>query len=173
MTVLQDNLSPRAQLPGLFGTTNMTKGFAANIDLLAYSLTQRGVHLLMHTTRKSAIEELGQVLLLTYADFIQDNPMFTTLPFDTIFIFDHLRGRHEALAVSRKIHMLHDDWRFDRYSSIGFYVDDRRGDWMRPRRLTSLFDNKSRQYLRFMKSQETESDRIFSISLQSDSSTSV
>ena len=158
MTLIQDNLSPRAQLPEL---TLARKRFADSIDLLAYSLTAQGVHLLVHAARKDAIEELGQVLLLSYANFVQDKPMFTTLPFDTIFIFDHLAGRHEALGVSREIHLLHDDWRFDRYSSIGFYVDDRRGDWMRPLRLTSLYNNKSRQYLRFMKSQATESDRIF------------
>jgi len=158
MTLIQDNLSPRAQLPEFFP---MRKRFADSIDLLAYSLTTEGVHLLVYTARKNAIEELGQVLLLSYADFIQNKPSLTALPFDTIFIFDHLAGRHEALTVSREIHMLHDDWRFDRYSSIGFYVDDRRGDWMRPLRLTSLYNNKSRQYLRFMKSQATESDRIF------------
>jgi len=158
MTLIQDNLSPRAQLPEL---SLKPKGFADSIDLLAFSLTHQGVHLLVHTCRKGAIEELGQILLLHYAHFIQDKPIFTSLPFDTIFIFDHLLGRHEALAVSREIHLLHDDWRFDRYSSIGFYLDDRRGDWMRPSRLTSLFNNKSRLYMRFMKSQPTEHDRIF------------
>jgi len=158
MTLIQDNLSPRAQLLEL---PRGNKVLAGTLDLLAYSLTDKGVHLLVHATRKNAIEELGQVLLLGYATHAQGNPMFTALPFDTIFMFDHLAGRHEALMVSRQIHMRHDNWRYDRYSSIGFYLDDRRGDWMRPHRLTSLFKNKSRQYLRFMKSQATESDRIF------------
>jgi len=158
MTILQDNLSPRMRIPEL---SIQPRGYANSIDLLAYSLTRQGVHLLVYTARKSAIEELGQVLLLGYANFIQDKPAFTALPFNTVFLFDHLAGRHQALAVSRDIHMRHVDWRYDRYSSIGFYLDDRRGDWMRPRRLTSLFNNKPRQYLRFIKSQETERDRIF------------
>jgi len=158
MTILQDNLSPRTRISEL---SMHSLGYADSIDLLAYSLTRRGVHLLVYTSQKSAIEELGQVLLLGYVEFIQDNPAFTALPFETVFLFDHLAGRHQALAVSRDIHMRHTDWRYDRYSSIGFYLDDRRGDWMRPRRLTSLFHNKPRQYLRFIKSQETERDRIF------------
>jgi len=158
MTLIQDHLSPRAQL---LEVPTRPRGYASEIDLLAYSLTETGVHFLVHTTRKIAIEEFGQALLFSYQAYIQKQVSFDQLPFDTIFIFDKLLGRHEALQVSKEIHLLHDEWRYDRYSSIGFYLDDRRGDWMRPYRLTSLFNAKPKYYLQFLKSQETESDRIF------------
>lgn len=158
ISLLQDTLSPRRDLDELSGKA---RGYASTIDLLAYSLTTTGVHLLIHTTRKSVIEDFGQTLLLSYQRHIQEQAALKQLPFDTIFIFDKLAGRHEALDVSREIHLLHDEWRHDRYSSIGFYLDDRRGDWMRPYRLTSLFGGKPKQYLRFIKSLQTESDRVF------------
>jgi hypothetical protein len=158
MTLIQDSLSPRGKLTELKVRTG---GYSSEIDLLAYSLTETGVHLLVHTTRKTAIEEFGQALLFSYQTYIQQRLLLKQLPFDTIFIFDKLAGRHEALNVSREIHLLHDEWRYDRYSSIGFYLDDRRGDWMRPYRLTSLFNAKPTHYLQFIKSQETESDRVF------------
>ena len=156
--LMQDNLSPRMKLDQI---KIKPVGYSSEIELLAYSLTNSGVHLLVHTLRKSAIEELGQILLLSYEKFFCTQHVAKDIPFDTIFIFDKLLGRHEALSVSREIHLLHEDWRGDRYSSIGFYLDDRRGDWMRPYRLTSLFDNKPRNYLRFIKSQAIESDRVF------------
>jgi len=158
MMLIQDNLSPRAKLDEYPG---VSKRYPSEVDLLAYSLTPTGVHLLIHTSRRSAIEEFGQTLLIAYGKYLQEKHIVNELPFDTIFIFDKLRGRHEALNVSREIHLLHDDWRYDRYSSIGFYLDDRRGDWMRPYRLTSLFEGKPGYYLQFIKSQETESDRVF------------
>ena len=158
MTLIQDALSPRARLND---TPGPSKGFSREIDLMAYSLTHTGVHLLIYTTRKTSIEELGQTLLISYAQYLRDDRTTRLLPFDTIFIFDTLNGRHQALTVSRDIHLLHEDWRNDRYSSIGFYLDDRRGDWMRPYRVTSLFGGKPRQYLRFIKSLQTESDRLF------------
>jgi hypothetical protein len=158
MTVLQDNLSPRQKLSEL---QVRTIGYSSEIVLLAYSLTATGVHLLVHTTRKAAIEELGQALLFSYQTYIQQQQRSDQLPFDSIFIFDKLVGRHEAFNVSREIHQLHEDWRYDRYSSIGFYLDDRRGDWIHPYRLTSLFGGKPKHYLQYMKSQETESDRLF------------
>lgn len=156
LTLMQDNLSPRTMLSDLPVRRRLHE-----VELLAYSLTLTGVHLLVYTTRKQAIEELGQILLLSYAAYIHADGTFGVLPFDSIFIFDNLVGRHEALQVSREIHLLHEDWRNDRYSSIGFYLDDRRGDWMSPHRLTSLFDNKPRRYIHFLKSPETERDRIF------------
>jgi hypothetical protein len=158
MTLLHDSLSPRAKLDGIHLKTN---GYSTDIDLLAYSLTQTGVHLLVHTKRKTAIEELGQALLFSYQTYLQQQAQTSKIPFDTIFIFDKLAGRHEALHVSKEIHLLHDEWRYDRYSSIGFYLDDRRGDWMRPYRLTSLFNAQPKYYLQFMRSQDTESDRVF------------
>ena len=158
MTLMQDNLSPRKKLDP---AQSHPRGYSYDIDLLAYSLTATGVHLLVHALRKSAIEDFGQALLFSYQAYLQKQSKISDLPFDTIFIFDTLAGRHEALNVSREIHLLHEDWRYDRYSSIGFYLDDRRGDWMRPFRLTSLFESKPKLYLRFIKSQQTESDRVF------------
>lgn len=158
MTLIQDSLSPRGKLDEM---SVRTKGYSSEIELLAYSLTTTGAHLLVHTTRKTAIEDFGQALLFSYQTYIQEQLVHNELPFDSIFIFDKLAGRHEALNVSREIHLLHDDWRNDRYSSIGFYLDDRRGDWMHPYRLTSLFEAKPKLYVRFIKSQPIESDRVF------------
>jgi hypothetical protein len=156
--LLQDHLSPRGELEEIEPKPHP---YAALIDLLAYSLTPTGVHLLVHTLRRSAIEAFGQSLLTSYADYLSLHHYDADLPFDSIFVFDHLAGRHEALCVSRDIHMLHPNWRNDRYSSIGFYLDDRRGDWMRPYRLTRVFDNQTSYYLRFLKSRATEKDHIF------------
>jgi hypothetical protein len=158
LSLIQDSLSPRTRLADYHFDH---RDYAHEIDLLAYSLTTNGVHLLIYTKRKTAIEELGEVLLLNYAAYIHQDRLVRVLPFDSIFIFDSLAGRHEALGVSREIHLLHEDWRNDRYSSIGFYLDDRRGDWMRPLRVTALFDSQPRHYLEFINSRETEKDRLF------------
>ena len=159
LSLVQDNFSPRKQISATLGLlrSSMTP------DLLAYSLTPTGVHLLIFTTSKSTIEVTGQRLLLDYVEYLQKLTTMRELPFETLFTFDALTGRHEALAVSRDIHLLHPNWQEDRYSSIGFFIHDRRGDWMRPARLVSLFHNKPEWYLKFLKSRATESDRIFQL----------
>lgn len=156
IATLQDMLSNVAfhHFPGT--------SFAHDIDLLAYSLTPQGVHLLLHTKSKVTLENFGQTVLLRYAEYLGSQPLRRALPFDGIFMFDHLAGRHEALGVSKEIHHMHEHWRHDRYSSIGFYLDDRRGDWMRPYRLTNIYSNQPALYLAYMMSRETAPDRIFS-----------
>lgn len=158
ISLLQSALSPYDRLRPFDFSANP---LAVEIDLLAYSLTENGVHLLVYTIRKKTLGELGQLLQTQYAAYIQKQMDYASLPFESIFIFDHLAGPHEALAISREIHLLHDDWRYDRYSSIGFYLDDRRGDWIRLWRLARLYDNQPSHYLEYLKSPETETDKIF------------
>lgn len=130
---------------------------AVETSLLAYSLTETSIHLLIYSLRKSAIDELGEKLLFNYAQLISA----PRLPFDTLVIYDHLAGPHSALNVSREIHLLHKNWRHNRYSSIEFYLDDRQSDWVSTWRLSRLYKNQSNEYARYLKSVETETDRIF------------
>lgn len=155
---LQDTLSPRQRLNSLSSIADI---LAIEVSLLAYSLTDSSVHLLFYTMRKVAVEELGQRLLTSYVEYINQYQTQPEIPFSTLFISDRLIGPHAALGVSREIHMLHDNWRHDRYSSIGFYLDDRRGDWLSLWRLTPLYDNKPELYLEYLNSPKTETNKIF------------
>jgi hypothetical protein len=138
ISLFQDRLSPR------------TREFSSEIDLVAYSLTNFGMNLLLCASGTRAVEDFGQSLLTAYADFLNQQFSWEILPFNTIFAYDVLADEHEALATSREIHLLHDDWRNDRYSSIGFFLDDRRGDWIHPWRLADLYDNDTVWYQNFL-----------------------
>jgi hypothetical protein len=140
VSLFQDHLSPRISHQSL----------ASEIDLIAYSLTNFGMNLLLCASSTKGVEDFGQSLLMKYADFLHQQFSWEILPFNTIFAYDILADEHEALAISREIHLLHDDWRNDRYSSIGFYLDDRRGDWLQPWRLADLYDNDPTWYQNFL-----------------------
>ena len=147
ISLFQDYLSPRA---GMGEWSGRHQGYAAELDLIVYSLTDFGVNLLVCSSSTEAVEDFGQALLSHYAAYLSQQQAWEVLPFDTIFTYDHLADEHEALSISRDIHLLHDNWQSDRYSSIGFYIDDRRGDWMQPWRLTNLFNNDREWYFNFM-----------------------
>lgn len=142
VSLFQEQLSSRA------------KRAASSIDLVAYSLTDFGVNLLVYAATIEKVEQFGQTLLTQYAEFLNQQRDWEVLPFDTIFAYDPLIDEHEALTISREIHLLHDDWRHDRYSSVGFYLDDRRGDWMQPWHLSDLFGNDDFWYLHFLMDDE-------------------
>jgi len=150
-------LSPRQSLQ----PARNNHHFAIVIDLLAYSITPSGVHLVVYTSRRPLLQTFTHLLIARYTDFIAQQPNHPEPLTDTIVLFDRLAGPHEALNSSRDIHLIHEQWRTTPYSSIGSYLDGHRLDWLRPTRLTSLFDNNPDYYSQFLHSRTTERDRIF------------
>lgn len=111
--------------------------FGARIDLLAFSITRSSIELVIFALNKAS----GRVLAQLISAALQDQP--NRLPTTTIYT---LSGSHHALLTSIRLHAQHDDWEYDRYSSIGFYLHDRRGDWVRLRRVAALFDADPERY---------------------------
>jgi hypothetical protein len=145
ITQLQDLFSPRplpADIPSY-------KQLASCVDLLAFSVRGASINLLVFTIDKSIITDCIEHLLRRLIQYQQEygssrTPRTrATLPSVRL---QKLAGPHQALAKSIDIHLLHEDWEFDRYSSIGFYLHDRRGDWMRTWRLTELYENNIDHY---------------------------
>lgn len=131
ISLLQDLLSPRIH----FSTAQ------SPVDLVVFALTSHGVNLLVFAIDQTAVTDFGQNLLLAYADYLNEQGVRVVLPFDTIFAHERLRDEHEALNISRQLHLLPEEWRSDRYTSIGFYLDDRRGDWLQAWRISNLYHN--------------------------------
>lgn len=143
---LQDILRARSFLE----EPNPHHRLASKVDLLAYSILPSNTQLLLFSISKHVAEMLGVFLsnrLIEYRSEWQITPSKHSTPLITI---KKLIGPHDALQVSIKLHSQHSDWEFDRYSSIGFYIHDRRGDWMRLWRLTQLYDNSSEKYLHLL-----------------------
>jgi len=139
---LQYFLSPRL----ILGEIPAYRQLASCIDLLAFSIKTDAVHLVIFSIDPA----LGRYFTKCLTDQLyqyqsEQNPAFGhTYTIRTSI--EKLAGPHDALAHSLTIHLLHEDWEYDRYSSIGFYLHDRRGDWMRTWRLARLYDNDCELY---------------------------
>ncbi|MGH7218147.1 MAG: hypothetical protein ACREGE_01730 [Candidatus Microsaccharimonas sp.] len=142
---LQDLLSPRL----LLNSVPAHKQLASCIDLLAFSVRDTGVDLLLFSIDKSIAIECLQHLTRRLMQY-QSEYGYSSFPgkhaLAPLVHIQKLIGPHQALAKSVNIHLLHDNWEFDRYSSIGFYLHDRRGDWMRTWRLAALYEHSVEQY---------------------------
>lgn len=143
---LQDLLSPRLLLHSVPAHTQL----ASCIDLLAFSVRDTGVDLLLFSIDKSiatkCIHHLTQRLIQYQSEYGYSRTPGKRASSPLLRI-QKLIGPHQALAKSVDIHLLHDNWEFDRYSSIGFYLHDRRGDWMRTWRLATLYEHNVEQYV--------------------------
>jgi len=133
---------------------------SSHITLLGYALVSTGAHLLLHASEYRSLDSWTNRLLEMYSDALRGRGL---IHIDTVTVFDKLAGRHEALAVSRDIHLLPITWRRSPYSSIRYYLDGMRSEWLNAERMLQLFDNQPDEYVRFLRSRSTESDRIFTL----------
>ena len=146
---LQDFLSPRF----LINEIPAHKQLASCIDLLAFSIQSRGVELLLFSIDEIVCRQFAEQLVEQLLQYQFENRVYSSTTY-----FKHkpkvqislLKDALQALNQSMYIHTLHTDWEYDRYSSIGFYLHDRRGDWMRTWRLTCLYENNAEIYEQFM-----------------------
>lgn len=127
------------------------KSLAHHIDLLAYSLSEDGIQLLVYCIDMSSLQHLISILLTRLSQYKTEYRLCAKINNDQVSTsVRKLSGQHEALLLSATIHLIHKDWEYDRYSSIGFYLHDRRGDWMKVWRLTILYENDSEVYRDFV-----------------------
>lgn len=143
ISLFQDQLAHKSKVVDDLGITN----YADVVDLLAYSLTPTGVHMVVYSQDEHSVGALGQTLLTEYIDHLTLQEQVDELPFDSTFTYKKLHDVNDAFEMSLDLHLMHGDWRNDRYSSIGFYLDDRRGEWMRPWRVTAVYGNDPAVYL--------------------------
>jgi len=138
----QDLLSPRL----LIGTAPPYMQLASCIDLLAFSITAESIQLVLFSIDPSTITQLTRHIALRLSQYQYEYRPQDTNPEKPSAVFKKLRGPHEALSKSVELHSRHEDWEYDRYSSIGFYLHDRRGDWMRIWRLAQLYSADTSNY---------------------------
>lgn len=144
---LQDLLSPRL----ILGEVPAYRQLSSCIDLLAFSVRPAVVELLVFSIDETITKDFSHRIIARLAQHqYQYRPGRHSVASELLSTTHLLGGPHDALAESIKIHRLHNDWEFDRYSSVGFFLHDRRGDWMRLWRLTQLYDNDPAVYLEFL-----------------------
>ncbi|OJU87384.1 hypothetical protein BGO17_00020 [Candidatus Saccharibacteria bacterium 49-20] len=134
---LQDLLSPRF----ILGDVPAYRQLASCIDLLAFSITPNAVHFILFAIDRTLAKDFAHRIVARLGQYQYEftrNTMHSQL--DARIDIKRLTGPHEALRRTLDLHLLHQDWEHDRYSSIGFYLHDRRGDWMRIWRLSTLYE---------------------------------
>ncbi len=139
---LQDLLTARSILE----ISSPHHRLAAHIDLLAFSIQDRDIRIIAFAISPSALHELSRILSRRLRQYQGEYGAVFAKPQNPVSMLFKLTGPHHALLSTVAAHIRHKDWEYDRYSSIGFYLHDRRGDWMRPWRLTSLFENNAQEY---------------------------
>ncbi len=150
IATLQDTLSARLSYNAEMKLN--TKSLATHIDLLSFSITRDHIMLLVFSISEESLVKLGRILIERLTDFQNQEAVRFRNKVRLKSQIKRVAGPHVALDISCKLHSCHSDWEYDRYSSVGFYLHGRRGDWMRLWRLTRLYQNSEEHYYSLMQS---------------------
>ncbi len=140
---LQDILTPRTTP---YSSDTLSWRLTTEIDLLAFSVTGSHIKLLVFSTEKGLVTQLSDIIVSQLEWYRQEFCSTGTRIHPSHTTITQLYDSQQALHYSIELHLHHSDWEYDRYSSIGFYLHDRRGSWMRLWRLSKLYGNKPEQY---------------------------
>lgn len=146
---LQDLLTARSCLEEPFNRLAL----AYQVDLLAFSLLPYSMQFVVFAIAPSSVSVLVSLLTERLAIYQSDLGMNRAHMIEPVVQIETIYGPHDALQTTVRLHLSHPNWEYDRYSSIGFYLHDRRGGWMKLWRLTHLYDNESQQYLQLILAQ--------------------
>ncbi len=138
---LQNLLSPRL----ILNEFPAHRQLASCVDLLAFSIRKEKIELILFAIDVSLCQYINKIICSTLEEHVNEAASpYTRRTFQSRT--RQLRGPHHALAKTCALHLNHGDWEHDRYSSIGFYLHDRRGDWMRLWRMSALYEQDPENY---------------------------
>ena len=134
LSLLQEYLSPRLRLTT---SDSVMYQYSGEIDLIAYMLEENCFDLVCYCNNKYVLLHFLKTLKQDYCFYAQGECTVTT---------KKLKDIEAALHETLRLHSKQPLDRYNQYSSIGFYLHDRRGDWMRLWHIASLFQDLQSEY---------------------------
>lgn len=119
-------------------------------DLLGFSITRSHISLVAFSLSRETLRSLGAHIINKLCEFQENEHTSAPKTVTPRLTINRLPGPHMALHSTLLIHAQHTDWEYDRYSSIGFYLHERRGDWMRLWRMVQLYEGDPSEYRRLL-----------------------
>lgn len=152
IAALQDTLGDPLHLDDL-----LIKRLSIHTDLLGFSIKREAVSFVLFSLTHADAQNFGAHIVNRLSHFQQTHHVYSpevALPRARIV---ELAGPHDALHTITQLHLRHEDWEYDRYSSIGFYLHERRGSWMRLWRIAPLFNSDPDTYRQLLRAAQTRS----------------
>jgi len=129
------------------------KNYYDTIELLAFCLMPNHFHLLLYQETETAITQLMRSISISYAGYFNKKYGRVGYVFQGIFKASLIDNHSYWCHISRYIHLNPADWRTWEWSSLPYYLGEKRADWVRPDRLFEVFEGED--YADFVADYET------------------
>lgn len=128
--------------------------YKSRLDLLSYCLMPNHLHLLVYQKDEKAITEFMRALLTSYSMYFNKTNRRVGPVFQSRYKARLIEDQTYLEHISRYIHLNPNNWENSNKTSVDFYLNKRRADWVKPERILEVFDNNKEKYLEFLKDYE-------------------
>lgn len=146
LQLLERYLSPK-EAKNSFGVSY--PNFYNRVDLLAYCLMPNHFHLLFYQREPKALTLLMQSIMTSYSRYFNARYKRSGPLFESRFRASLINDDSYLEHISRYIHLNPREWRSYEYSSLPYYLQRAEESWLRPERITELFESPA-AYLEFV-----------------------
>lgn len=132
------------------------KHFTKEISLLAYCLMPNHIHMLIHQNEKDSIARFMQSLMTSYSMYFNKRHKRVGPIFQSRYLASLIDQDNYLHHISRYIHLNPKDWRTYEYTSLPYYMNDKKAEWLNPYPILELFNSDSQEYLSFVADYEDQ-----------------
>lgn len=139
--------------PATSGTGQTYPCYTNEIELLAYCLMPNHFHLLVYQVDRNAMLKLMRCLMTSYSRYFNLKYKRTGSLFESRYKAARIESQVHLEHICRYIHLNPRYWKTYLYSSLKYHIEEESPEWLRPERITHLFDS-SEDYLTFVEDYE-------------------
>lgn len=124
------------------------------LNLLAFCLMSNHIHLLIYQYDENALKEFMRSVMTSYSMYFNRKYKRVGPVFQSRYRASLIDHDNYLQHISRYIHLNPRNWQRYKYSSLPYYLDQKKAEWVKPDIIMSLFANNKKQYIDFMKDYE-------------------
>lgn len=116
-----------------------------SLELLSFCVMPNHFHLLIYQKDSDAITKLMGRISTSYATYFNKKYKRKGPLFQERFKASHILRDEYLQHISRYIHLNPKEYKQWQYSSLSYYLKSKKADWVRPQRITELFEKNEYQ----------------------------
>src|SRR3989344_349622 len=107
------------------------------LELLSYCLMPNHFHLLIYQTSSTAMRQLMHSILTSYSGYFNKINGRRGPLFESCYKASLISNDSYLEHISRYIHLNPKNWKDYKYSSLPYYIDKNRAEWLRHKRISN------------------------------------
>ena len=131
-----------------------------DIELLAFCLMNNHFHFFVFQESSTAITDFMKSLSVAYSMYFNKRYNRVGAVFQQRYRAVRIVSDSQLLHVSRYIHMNPQNYESYKWSSLPYFLNQKKADWIQPDKVLELFDKNNADYMEFLREYENRREEL-------------